>query len=145
MTTLTVHDAEVFQLIKQIQARGDDMSPVMKTISVIMNKAVEENFAREGRPRWPALAAATIVQRSKPDKGGKSYWPGKMLQREGTTAASWTRRNTKSQAIVGSNYKVAGWHELGTSRMPARPVRTLTARDIGEIKYELMQFLFKKQ
>ncbi len=140
MVNITVHDQELFQLIKQIRERGDDMSPVMKTISVLMNKAVEENFAQEGRPHWPALADATIMQREK-----KGYWPGKMLQREGRLAASWTRRSTSTQAVVGTNYDPAVYNELGTRRIPARSVRTLTARDIGEIKYELMQYLFGKQ
>jgi phage virion morphogenesis protein len=140
MTNTTINDAEVFQLIKQLQARGDDMSPVMKTISVLMNKSVEENFEREGRPRWPALKPATITARAK-----KGKWPGKMLQVSGLTAASWTRSSNRTQAIVGSNYKIAKYHELGTVRMPARPVRTLTARDIGEIRYALLQFLLSKQ
>ena len=144
-----LQDHEVFQMIKQIQARGDNMTPVMRRISGIMFEAVIGNYEAEGRPvKWPALAPATIAQREKLGK-----WPGKMLQRsQAGLLASMSQRATQSQAIVGSNKRYAALQFLGGKAgrgrkvyVPGRNPLTLRPSTVGEIKYELMQFLFRKQ
>ncbi|MCK9420233.1 MAG: phage virion morphogenesis protein [Nitrospirae bacterium] len=144
---ISIFDDEAHQLLKQLQERGDDLAPAMRKIAGIMAGAVELNFEREGRPRWPALAAGTIKQREKMGK-----WPGKILQRSGRLAKSWTKSSDRNSAKVGSNWPTARIHETGgdagrghKAHIPARPVRTLTARDIGEIKLVLMSYLFKGQ
>lgn len=124
------------------------MAPAMDKIAGIMAAAVETNFAQEGRPHWPALAASTIKQREK-----KGHWPGKILQATGKHyAPSWTKRSDRNRAIVGTNWPAARIQELGgdagrghKAHIPARPVRTLTAKDIGEIKMVLLNHLFKGQ
>lgn len=138
MIDIRIHDQEVFQLLRQLEQKLDDMKPAMVKIAGIMHDAVEENYEREGRPRWPALADATIAQRIR-----RGHWPGKILQATGKLAASWTQRAERTRAIVGSNYPLALYHEKGTRHMPARPVLKLTARDIGEIKMVLMGYLFR--
>jgi phage virion morphogenesis protein len=142
---IRVEDHEVRQLIVQLIERGDDMTPAMRRIARIMHDAVEENFERQGRPRWPALAASTIAQREK-----KGYWPGKMLQRSGLLKKSYTRRAERFRALVGSNWPSARIHELGGQagrghkvRIPARPVLTLPASAIGEIRLALMEWWVK--
>ncbi len=147
MVTFGVQDAEVHQLIRQALERGEDATPVMRVIAGIMHDEVEENFQAEGRPKWPALADATIVQREK-----KGYWPGKMLQRTGRLAAGISQRATASQAIVGSNDKRAALLFLGGFAgrghkvyVPGRNPLKLRASTIGKIKMELMQYLFKRQ
>ncbi len=147
MVTIGVQDAEVFQLIKQIQARGDDMKPVMTVISGIMHDEVEENFSVEGKPRWPALAPATIIAREK-----AGHWPGKMLQVTGRLAASMSQRATATQAIVGTNDKRARLLFLGGQAgrghkvyVPGRNPLKLRSSTVGKIKMELMQYLFKRQ
>lgn len=137
---VTIHDAEVHQLLRQLEAKMDDMSPVMREIAGILDRAVEENFEREGRPRWPALSPRTIKARER-----KGHWPGKMLQVSGLTAKSWTAAYAPHAARVGSNYKIAEYQELGTGRIPARAVRTLPESTVGEIKLKLMEWLFKGQ
>jgi phage virion morphogenesis protein len=140
-----VNDAEVQQLIRDIMARGDDMTPVMRTIARIMATSVDENFAREGSPKWPALATSTIVDREK-----KGYWPGKMLQRSGLLKQSYTRRVEPFRAIVGSNWPTARIHELGGAagrghkvHIPARPVLNIPQSAVGEIRLALMDFMIK--
>ena len=144
-----IQDPEIFQLIKQIQARGDNMVPVMRRISGIMFEEVMGNYEAEGRPvKWPELAPATIAQREKLGK-----WPGKMLQRsQAGLFHSMTQRATATQAIVGSNKKYAALQFLGGMAgrgrkvyVPGRNPLTLRQSKLGEIKYELMQFLFRKQ
>jgi phage virion morphogenesis protein len=139
--SIRIIDQEVRQLLHQLEAKLDDMTPVMKEIAGIMHHAVENTFEMEGRPRWPALAPATIRAREK-----KGHWPGKLLHVSGKTHNSWVSAFAPHAARVGSNYLIAVYNELGTKRgIPARPVRTLTARDIGEIKLKLMEYLFKRQ
>jgi phage virion morphogenesis protein len=138
--SISIHDQEVRQLLLQLGVKLDDMSPVMKPIAGILHDAVEKTFAQEGRPRWPALAPSTIRARTK-----AGHWPGKMLQVSGKTATSWVSAYASHAARVGSNYAIAAYQELGTKHIPARPVRTLTARDVGEIKLKLMEYLFKRQ
>ncbi len=140
-----VDDHEVQQLIRDIMARGDDMSVPMRKISRIMHDAVRENQACEGRPRWPALSPRTIEQRIK-----KGYWPGTMLKRSGLLAMTYTRRAEPFRAIVGSNWPTARIHELGGKAgrghkvtIPARPVLTLRQSDVGEIRLVLMQWWIK--
>lgn len=149
MFTLDFHDAEVFQLIRQIQERGGSMRPAMRIISGIMFEEVQGNFQAEGRPvKWPALAPATIAQREKLGK-----WPGKMLQRsQAGLFPSMTQRVTEDQAIVGSNKKYAALQFLGGKAgrgrkvyVPARNPLTLRPKTVGEIKFALMQWLFKRQ
>ncbi len=142
-----IEDQEVHQLLRQLQERGDNLTPAMEKIAGIMHGAVEKNFDVEGRPKWPALAASTIKQREKIGK-----WPGKMLERKGQMKKSWTASFDRNRAVVGTNWPVARIHELGgqagrghKATIPARPVRTLTARDIGDIKMVLMNYLFKGQ
>jgi phage virion morphogenesis protein len=146
---IRVDDHEVQQLIRQLIERGDDMTPVMRTISRIMMGAVRENQEREGRPtKWPALSTVTIVEREK-----KGYWPGKMLKRSGLLAQSYTRRAEKFRAIVGSNWPTARIHELGGEagrghkvHIPARPVLNhIPQSAVGEIRLALMTFLLKGQ
>lgn len=144
---MRVQDAEVYQLCRQIRENGGDLTPVMRHIAGIMHDEVEENFAIEGRPRWPALAAATIAAREK-----AGHWPGKMLQVTGRLAAGITQRANSTQAIVGSNDVRAALLFLGGQagrghkvHVPGRNPLTLRASTVGRIKMELMQYLFKRQ
>ncbi len=128
-------------------ARGGDVTPVMRIIAGIMHDEVEENFAAEGHPRWPALAPATIAAREK-----AGHWPGKMLQVTGRLAASITQRATATRAIVGTNDKRAALLFLGGQagrghkvHVPGRNPLTLRASTIGQIKMELMNWLFARQ
>lgn len=146
MINFQINDAEVFQLIKQIQARGDNMKPVMAAISQTMFEEVRQNFESEG-PRWPALAPATIAQREK-----LGYWPGKMLQRSGQLLASVAARSNANQAIVGTNKKYAALQFLGGQAgrghkvtVPGRNPLTLKSSTVGKIRFELLQYLLSKQ
>ena len=145
VSMIRVDDHEVQQLIHQLIERGDDMTPVMRTISRIMMGAVRENEEREGRPKWPALSPVTIVEREK-----KGYWPGKMLKRSGLLAQSYTRSAERFRAIVGSNWPTARIHELGGEagrghkvHIPARPVLNIPQSAVGEIRLALVTFLLK--
>ena len=136
--TIWVHidDREVIKLLKQLEATGKDMSPVMRKIAGIMADAVEENFEKEGRPeRWPPLAPSTMKQREK-----QGHWPGKMLQRTGSLASSVSSESDAHIASVGTNKVYAAIQQFGGMagrgkrvRIPPRPFLALDNDDLKEI------------
>lgn len=131
-----IDDHEVRKLLQQLEATGKDMTPVMRKIAGIMSDAVEENFAKEGRPdRWPPLALSTIKQREK-----QGHWPGQMLQRTGSLASSISSEYNATSATVGTNKIYAAIQQFGGMagrggrvRIPARPFLALDEDDMKEI------------
>ena len=90
------------------------------------------NFTRQGSGDgpWAQLADATAADRARQGYGPRNP----ILQRTGRLRGSWVNSdradsgyelNRTSQGwemLVGSDYGIARYHELGTSRMPARKV-----------------------
>ncbi len=79
-----------------------------------------KSFIGQEMPGWDPLAPSTIA-----DKASKGYATPAPLRRTGELAES-----IKGEAeavlggvrgVVGTNDPTALWHEMGTSRMPARP------------------------
>ncbi len=167
MVKIEVDDADIKRLLRNAARRARDLRPVMREIAGIMHDAVEENFAREGRPRWPRLSPFTVAQRE-----AEGTWPGKILQRTGRLAASITQRHDALSAEVGTNVEYAAVHQFGGrtrprtirpkrkkalywpgaphpvakvehpgSRIPARPFLALTERDKDDIRDVLRRFL----
>ena len=71
---------------------------------------------------WAPLAAATIA-----DKEARGFPVPSPLKRTGEMAESYKRELLPADlaVVVGSPEEKALWQELGTSRMPARPVVAL--------------------
>ena len=108
MIEIKIDDKGVVQLLKQVEKRVGDMSPVMKIIAGIMHDAVEENFEKEGQPKWTPLAKSTERQRAR-----KGHWPGKILQVSGKLATSISQKSDSKSAIVGTNVVYAAIHQFG--------------------------------
>ncbi|HBE44260.1 MAG TPA: phage virion morphogenesis protein [Deltaproteobacteria bacterium] len=169
MIDIKVDDKGVIQLLKRLEQKMGDMTPVMRAIAGIMHDAVEQNFEEEGRPKWKPLSPATIMQREK-----KGHWPGKILQASGQLASSINSRATSNSAIVGTNKKYAAIHQLGGktkahiikprhkaalffpglkhpvksvnhpgSKIPARPFLKLDDRALEAIKRAIMEYMVK--
>lgn len=116
--------------LKMLSDRVEDMSPIMREIGGIMHDAVEENFAREGRPHWAPLAKRTEKARER-----KGYWPGRILQMRGELAASITTATGPDFAAVGTNKVYAGIHQFGgtihvRARSGSLKLRTNRAGDL---------------
>ena len=145
MIEIKIDDKEVISLLKKLSKKVNDMTPVMQIIAGIMHDAVEENFEKEGRPKWPSLAPATIKQRAK-----KGHWPGKILQQSGQLAASISRRATSNSAIVGTNKVYAAIHQFGgkagrghKATIPARPFLKLDNKALDDIKNAILSYITK--
>ena len=136
-------------VLQQLQEKArelNNLSPLMRRVAGIMADAVEENFERQGRPRWKPLKESTIRQREK-----EGYWPGKILQRTGRLASSIESRYGKTEASVqvgGSQFPYAAIHQFGGKagpgrkvEIPARPYLTLSDDDLKEIEEEFRIYL----
>jgi len=140
MLKLEIDNQNVQSMLKDLLRKVDDLRPFMQEAAGILHDAVEENFEQEGRPKWKALAPATIKQRGK-----KGYWPGRILQVSGQLAASIDQQYGSDFALVGTNKVYAGVHQLGINKtvstkkgsrkmnIPARPYLNVTDRDLQKI------------
>jgi len=142
-----------------------DASPAMRAVQGDMERAVERNFASEGRPAWVGLAAGTIAARIR-----RGTWPGKILQQTGQLASSIEGRSNSTSAMVGTNLVYAAIHQLGGktkahtitarkakalhfggifrrqvrhpgSKIPARPFLALDTSDEQQIARSVLLFL----
>lgn len=157
--TIQLHDDQVTRLVSSITKRLSDLTPLMRQIAGIMQDAVEENFAQEGRPKWKPSGRAM--------RDG-----GVTLQDTGRLAASITSRFTARSASVGTNVAYAAIHQFGGrtgphvirpkhkkalfwsgakhpvksvnhpgSTIPARPFLSLTDEDWAEIRAAAARYL----
>lgn len=141
--------------------------PLMRSVAGIMMRAVEDNFEQEGRPKWQDLHPGTKLSRAK-----QGTWPGKILQRSGSLAASITQSFDAHTALVGTNKVYAAIQQFGGhtrahviraknkralsfggivvrqvnhpgSNIPARPFLRLTPRDLRDIVQTANSFILR--
>jgi phage virion morphogenesis protein len=143
MIKIEINDKDVRAMLDQVKRRAGNPAPLMKQIAGIMHYAVEENFEKEGRPKWKPLAKSTIKQRTR-----KGYWPGKILQQKGQLAASISQKSDTTSAEVGTNKAYAAIQQFGgaagrehKARIPARPFLRLTDADVEAIKMKVIEYL----
>lgn len=103
----------VVNALKRAAAQMTDKRPLMRMVSGIMMRAVEDNFEQQGRPKWPDLHPGTKMSRAK-----QGFWPGKILQRTGGLASSMVRRSDSNTAVVGTNKVYAAIQFLGGRTSP---------------------------
>ncbi len=100
----------------------------MGTVAGIMARAVEDNFAQEGRPKWKDLAASTKLsyqmsgnawKAAKAGQAGKMQpFGGRILQRSGQLAASIQTSFGNNTAVVGTNKVYAAIQQFGGRTRP---------------------------
>lgn len=87
--------------------RSENLRPLMKNIAGIMADSTEENFKKEGRPKWKDLSEKTKTVRKK-----TGHYPRQILQVSGQLAMSVTTQYDNESAIIGSNKIYAAIHQL---------------------------------
>lgn len=101
--TITYDIGDFERSLGELINRLEHREPLMRELAAAMGDAVEENFAREGRPEWMGWSPAWARKR----RGGK------ILQKSGRLAASITQRSSNDAAVVGTNVKYARIHQEG--------------------------------
>lgn len=107
MIETLVDSAPVVATLEKLVKATTRRAPLMRDIAGIMEGAVEENFAQEGRPKWLGL--------KNPDKRRSG---GQILQDSGRLASSITSASDNDSAEVGTNVKYAAIHQFGGKTRP---------------------------
>lgn len=141
MIDIEVDATGALQKLQQIAQASANLRPVMGAVAEVMYAAVDENFARGGRPRWLGLAASTL--RRNPDRRG-----GQVLVSNGTLYSSISQYSDDSTAVVGPKSKYAAIHQFGgmagrgrKTSIPARPYLALQQEDLDEIEATVSDYL----
>lgn len=108
-----------------------DLTPAFEQMADEFNQWEEEAFATGGASSgnaWPPLAASTAAHKTR-RRGGQILVESGRLMRSLTTpnAQDAIRDITGRKMTLGTDTPYAGFHQTGTSRMPARPIIRLTA------------------
>ncbi len=136
-----------------IDALSRPKPAIIEDFDRTVRRGFDNNFRRQGWERpWAALRPRT--QRDRRRKGYPAQRP--ILERTGAYRRSWTTSSPSQRSFRGSR---SGWslyltgsssihqyHELGTSRMAARPAATLVKSDIAMLDrtiYNWMSFVEK--
>ncbi len=104
----------IIQQLRELLGRVQQREGLMATLAGTMHRAVEDNFAEQGRPAWEPLQDSTIEARRK-----AGTWPGPILQRSaGGLAASIQDAWDNNSATVGTNKVYAAIHQFGGTTKP---------------------------
>lgn len=139
MITIRVDDSEVKNLLKNLQAKMRDLTPVMKIVGQTIRTSVIKNFEQGGRPvKWKPSARASI-------KGDKTLIDTSRLM------GSITPRAYSNKAEIGTNVIYSAIHQFGgkagrgrKAKIPARPFLMVQEEDWKEIKETVQGYLLKK-
>lgn len=115
-----------------------DMKPLLQKIALYFEAETRMALERgQGRvTQWPDLAEKTKKQKMK--KKGSPY---PILTFTGRLRNSINSEVSQTQAMVFSGVAYGVFHQLGTSRMPARPFLEIADKDVDFILAELAKYL----
>jgi len=130
---LTFEVAGAIQLDKALDGYANalkDFRPVFKDIAADFIEIEQRQSESQGGGSWAPLSADYAAWKER-------HFPGqKILQLSGELMASMTgvgaghvEEISKDRLMIGSTAFTGMLHQLGTSRMPARPVIQLTESD----------------
>lgn len=144
MLTVNVNAAQVTDVLAQLAARMDDLSPAMAAIGQEMESRVSARFETETDPNgqpWAPWAQST--RDSYPANGNR-----RILDRYSVMLGSLNHQATADTARIGFGQPYAAYHEWGTKHMPRRGLLmddpdagTLSADDTAAVLDILNLFL----
>lgn len=119
--------AALSRVVPQIEIGLDKVGTLAQTLAA--------HYPGEYQPGWTPLAESTLK-----DKASKGFPVPSPLKRTGEMAESYSHEVdfVDLAVVVGSKEKVALWQEMGTSRIPPRPVLALAMQN--SIPYALDVF-----
>lgn len=121
--TIDVQGAdEVGYELLRFAERVADVSPVMEEIATQEREAAAKRFDEHG-PGWAPLAESTLAAKA------SAGYPPDILVATGELRDSLSKLGgahfeivTPDSLTMGTSDEIAGFHQDGTSRMPARPL-----------------------
>jgi phage virion morphogenesis protein len=116
MISIEVQNGEVLDYLRRLQARMDDMTPVMDAIGQRLEEQISMRFENEADPDWrPWAYWSESTLRSYPEDGNR-----RLLDRYGDMLRSLNHQAGSDYVLVGFGSDYAAYHEFGTKHMPRR-------------------------
>lgn len=118
MISVTVDDAQVLSLLKQISQRCSNMQPAMAEVGQELAERVRQGFSNSTSPygdKWSALSAVTQAMRKGKRASGQPLLDTGRLRNSISSSASATSASATS-ATVGTNVIYAGTHQYGAKQ-----------------------------
>jgi len=109
--TVEIDNQRINQVLHNLAARINDMTPIMQHVSERMLQGVEENFLTQGKnagEMWERLKKPTIKARE-----FLRFTPIKILTQTGALVTSISNNSDANNAVVGTNSKYAAVHQFG--------------------------------
>ena len=134
-------DTLVSRKLLRFSDKAGNMEPVWDDVTDdVLAPAFERNFKQEG-PGWAQLRPSTIRSRI-----AQGYAPGPILTRSGRyrkdmTTGLTTHKNPSELVVVAPTVPGA-YHQSGTRKMPARPLR-LTENEKQQVVKTIQRFLIE--
>lgn len=142
--TVAVVDTGALGLLVELQRQLRDLTPVMKAIGRKLESNVNVRFDTKTAPdgsAWAPWSETTAAARAEEGRGTLLEYTGRMRD-------SLAYEATATSVEVGFGVPYAVYHEVGTSRMPARPVLfdgdSLGSADLDDVVAVALR-QFKKQ
>ena len=113
MISVTVDDAQVLSLLRQISQRCSNMQPAMAEVGQELAERVRQGFTNSTSPygqTWSALSAVTQAMRKGERAGGQPLLHNRFLNNSISSSA------TASTATIGTNLVYAGTHQYGAKQ-----------------------------
>ncbi len=169
MFEIKVDDSGAIALMKKLQDRISDLTPVMRNTGELIKTSVKRNFEvggryseegswRGGTQPWQPLSIATlfagkagryVAKSGKYRKGVEERFKNRhILIKRGRLMKSVNYQASKSGVRVGSNVVYAAIHQFGGQAgrgrkvsIPARPYLVIQDTDMQRIKDNLNKYL----
>jgi len=135
----------------EMSKRLKDFRKPLREAASDFEKDMDEQFRKEGRPKWSPLKPSTIQERIR-----LGYGKGPILQREGTLKRSLTtpgakghiREISKMSLVIGTDLKIGKWnlariHTEGREDMAARPVMRVSDAALKRMMSRIHQYVLK--
>lgn len=109
--SVEIDNQRINQVLQNLAARIEDMSPIMQHVSERMLMGVEQNFLTQGKnagEMWEQLKKSTVKERD-----FLRFTPIKILTRTGALVTSISNNSDAHNAVVGTNSKYAAVHQFG--------------------------------
>lgn len=101
--------------------------PLDQSVRKVIIPSIHKNFQQEGRPPWARLTVPTIMERG---SAHPILQRTRLLYTKATQLNIWKIDKTSAGvSYLDSKVRYAGFHQGGTSKMPARPFMQITSDD----------------
>ncbi len=109
---------------------GDFGKPLRRAVREVVIPSIDQNFAVEGRPAWPPLAASTVRKKGH----DRVLHESGALRSRATSFGAWEFSDREGDAWVSTLGLPYEWvHQAGYRFIPKREYMMIQAEDVDQI------------